>query len=82
MTGFAVASNKPNENFHELFPTVPEGDYLIEGECTLTCIHMRLPYAPALCSSTPNLTDIRVFQSRLRMRAPMRDPHPRQAVHL
>jgi hypothetical protein len=31
VTGFAVASNKRNADFHELFPPVPEGDYLIEG---------------------------------------------------
>ena len=31
VTGFAVASNKRNTDFHELFPSVPEGDYLIEG---------------------------------------------------
>ena len=31
VTGFAVASNKRNQDFHELFPSVPEGDYLIEG---------------------------------------------------
>lgn len=31
VTGFAVASNKRNADFHDLFPTVPEGDYLIEG---------------------------------------------------
>ncbi|KAI0066605.1 GRAM-domain-containing protein [Artomyces pyxidatus] len=30
VTGFAVASNKRNADFHELFPTIPEGDYLIE----------------------------------------------------
>ncbi|KAI0756156.1 hypothetical protein C8Q80DRAFT_1092433 [Daedaleopsis nitida] len=30
VTGFAVASNKRNQDFHDLFPTVPEGDYLIE----------------------------------------------------
>ncbi|KAH9948214.1 hypothetical protein B0H21DRAFT_707938 [Amylocystis lapponica] len=30
VTGFAVASNKRNQDFHELFPTIPEGDYLIE----------------------------------------------------
>lgn len=35
VTGFAVASNKRNADFHELFPTVPEGDYLIEGDCLL-----------------------------------------------
>lgn len=32
VTGFAVASNKRNADFHELFSTIPEGDYLIEGE--------------------------------------------------
>ncbi|KAL1731706.1 hypothetical protein EV714DRAFT_271504 [Schizophyllum commune] len=30
VTGFAVASSKRNADFHELFPAVPEGDYLIE----------------------------------------------------
>ncbi|THH18632.1 hypothetical protein EW146_g2399 [Bondarzewia mesenterica] len=30
VTGFAVASNKRNADFHDLFPSVPEGDYLIE----------------------------------------------------
>ncbi|GLB43560.1 putative protein with domain of unknown function (DUF4782) [Lyophyllum shimeji] len=30
VTGFAVASNKRNADFHELFPNVPEGDYLID----------------------------------------------------
>jgi len=34
VTGFAVASNKRNADFHELFGTVPEGDYLIEGVST------------------------------------------------
>jgi len=31
VTGFAVASSKRNADFHELFKTIPEGDYLIEG---------------------------------------------------
>jgi hypothetical protein len=31
VTGFAVASNKRNADFHELFKRIPEGDYLIEG---------------------------------------------------
>lgn len=35
VTGFAVASNKRNADFHELFPSIPEGDYLIEGRHTL-----------------------------------------------
>ncbi|PCH34448.1 hypothetical protein WOLCODRAFT_135716 [Wolfiporia cocos MD-104 SS10] len=30
VTGFAVASNRRNQDFHELFPSVPEGDYLID----------------------------------------------------
>ncbi|KAI5120801.1 hypothetical protein M0805_002428 [Coniferiporia weirii] len=30
VTGFAVASNKRNADFHEMFQQVPEGDYLIE----------------------------------------------------
>ena len=37
VTGFAVASNKRNADFHELFPNIPEGDYLIEGETSLCC---------------------------------------------
>lgn len=32
ITGFAVASSKRNADFHELFPNVPDDDYLIEGE--------------------------------------------------
>lgn len=31
VTGFAVASNKRNADFHDLFKAIPEGDYLIEG---------------------------------------------------
>ncbi|KDQ10374.1 hypothetical protein BOTBODRAFT_494879 [Botryobasidium botryosum FD-172 SS1] len=34
VTGFAVASSKRNADFHELFPSVAEGDYLIEGKHT------------------------------------------------
>ncbi|QRV80396.1 membrane protein [Ceratobasidium sp. AG-Ba] len=30
ITGFAVASSKRNADFHELFPNVPDSDYLIE----------------------------------------------------
>ncbi|KAG6812856.1 hypothetical protein H0H92_015954 [Tricholoma furcatifolium] len=30
VTGFAVASNKRNADFHELFSNIPEGDYLID----------------------------------------------------
>jgi hypothetical protein len=31
VTGFAVASNKRNADFHDLFSNIPDGDYLIEG---------------------------------------------------
>jgi hypothetical protein len=37
VTGFAVASNKRNADFHELFKTIPEGDYLIEGASACLC---------------------------------------------
>ena len=32
--GSEVANHKPNADFHELFKTIPEGDYLIEGAST------------------------------------------------
>lgn len=33
VTGFVVVSSnlKRNTDFHELFRTIPEGDYLVEG---------------------------------------------------
>ena len=31
ITGFAVATMKRNQEFHELFPTIPTDDYLIDG---------------------------------------------------
>lgn len=34
VTGFAVASNKRQADFHAMFSDVDEGDYLIEGEQT------------------------------------------------
>ena len=34
LTGFAVASARRNQEFHEMFPSIPEGDYLIEGACS------------------------------------------------
>ena len=33
VTGFAVASNKRQADFHSMFSSVDEGDYLIEGAC-------------------------------------------------
>lgn len=35
VTGFAVASNRRNADFHNLFPSVDAGDYLIEGKFLL-----------------------------------------------
>jgi hypothetical protein len=35
VTGFAVASNRRNQEFHQLFSAVDEGDYLIDGELTV-----------------------------------------------
>ena len=40
VTGFAVASSKRNADFHELFPDIPEGDYLIEGALHQRFINM------------------------------------------
>lgn len=31
VTGFAVVSSRRNADFHESFPTIAEGNYLIEG---------------------------------------------------
>ena len=31
ITGFAVASNKRNREFHAMFRSVPEADYLLDG---------------------------------------------------
>ena len=45
VTGFAVASNKRNADFHELFRAIPEGDYLIEG----TSARGYRPYIIAYC---------------------------------
>ena len=42
VTGFAVASNKRNQDFHELFPSVPEGDYLIEGASSPSSLRLVL----------------------------------------
>ncbi len=41
VTGFAVASARRNQEFHEMFPSIPEGDYLIEGAC-LSYISVRV----------------------------------------
>lgn len=38
ITGFAVATMKRNQEFHELFPTIPTDDYLIDGEPFARCL--------------------------------------------
>ena len=38
VTGFAVANNRRNADFHELFKRVPDGDYLIEGPSIRSCL--------------------------------------------
>ena len=55
VTGFAVASNKRNADFHELFPNIPDGDYLIEGESGVVSPPLLQPAQPwqtmaVLCS--------------------------------
>lgn len=51
VTGFAVASNRRQNEFHALFPTVDEGDYLIEGGYSIgykTCFNDISDYGCAL----------------------------------
>ncbi|BEJ10935.1 hypothetical protein CspHIS471_0103570 [Cutaneotrichosporon sp. HIS471] len=48
VTGFAVASNRRNAEFHGLFPTVDEGDYLIEGRSTISSSALTTDYGCAL----------------------------------
>lgn len=62
VTGFAVASNKRNADFHELFPSIPEGDYLIEGIFIL-CLIFIVP-----CRDLLQITVVRysgTFSSRV-----------------
>lgn len=35
-TGYALASTRRNADFHQLFGSVPEDDYLVEGAFELT----------------------------------------------
>ena len=55
VTGFAVASARRNQEFHEMFPAVPEGDYLIEGACQHPFLSLSfsssLSLSPSLLSS-------------------------------
>lgn len=68
VTGFAVASNKRNADFHELFPTVPEGDYLIEGG--------------RLVSGVKVFFLISFFLARLWLCVAKRNPDPRTTLYL
>ena len=63
ITGFAVASSKRNADFHALFSSVPEDDYLIEGEAAGR--HPRLPCADLLCSQTTAALWSRKYSSRV-----------------
>jgi len=55
---FAVASDKRNADFHELFKAILEGEYLIEGVCSRALwrcmvIYWSLVYGYALQRETP-----------------------------
>jgi len=52
ITGFAVATMKRNQEFHDLFPTIPADDYLIDGASF------------ARCSSNRFLTNIQIMDAR------------------
>lgn len=67
VTGFAVANSRRNADFHDLFPTIPEGDYLIEG---MSCHRNYIP-----------MSDHSGI-GRLWMRHAARNPHPRPPLHL
>jgi hypothetical protein len=64
VTGFAVASNRRNADFHALFPRVDEGDYLIEGEQTKGHADQRLWLCPVKGYPRPGST-IRVGKPHL-----------------
>jgi len=68
VTGFAVASNRRNADFHELFPTVPEGDYLIEG--------------PFFLSVGGFVGHVLINRGRLWLRATKGNPHSRKDIYL
>ena len=43
VTGFAVASHRRQVEFHAMFPSIDEGDYLIEGEWRVVDVMLMLP---------------------------------------
>lgn len=46
--GYAVASNRRNSDFHALFPSVDEGDYLIDGKFIKLAEYMLMPPAQTM----------------------------------
>ncbi|KAH9841979.1 uncharacterized protein C8Q71DRAFT_885522 [Rhodofomes roseus] len=67
VTGFAVASNKHYQDFHELFPSAPEGDYLIEGHLYVSenqiCFHANtFGWITDLCIP---MYDVTAFEKRM-----------------
>lgn len=69
ITGFAVASSKRNADFHSLFTSVPEDDYLIEGKICSRYYYSKLLF-------------ILVFICRLRMCSCSGDFDSRPTVRL
>ena len=69
VTGFAVASTRRNQDFHEVFPTVPEGDYLIEGVLTAVSCDVIIGILTSV------LTRLWVCTAK-------RDSHSRTVIHL
>lgn len=79
VTGFAVASNRRNAEFHSLFPTVDEGDYLIEGEvqCSAEGL-LRLRLRSGERHSSPRTT-LRVGEPHMLPLEPVRMGHRRES---
>ena len=69
VTGFAVASTRRNQDFHEVFPTVLEGDYLIEGVLTAVSCDVIIGILTSV------LTRLWVCTAK-------RDSHSRTVIHL
>lgn len=77
ITGFAVASSKRNSDFHALFHSVPEDDYLIEGECSFEARNHSFYFWTRLTFlSAP------VFVFRLWLRYCQRNSDSRSNLHL
>ena len=71
VSGFAVASARRNGDFHALFPSVDEGDLLIEGEFDTDILCLSSSGSHGLCAglwTKPNVFVILAYR-RLRLRA-------------